>query len=164
MTRIVEGMVSFAPGRACFFGEHQDYLGFPVISAPVDLGIRITFKGFRTDKIIHVNMPDVGKTWSIDLKGPITYTNERDYLASSLVVLARNGIKIVKGFDCEVRGDLPISAGVSSSSALVVAWINMLCHLFSDAEVGSFSFARWANEAEVGEFGESGGWFSDSES
>lgn len=158
MTRIVDGMVSFAPGRACFFGEHQDYMGFPVISAPVNMGIRITFKGFNAGRTINVAMPDVGKTWSTNLDKPIAYATGRDYLASALVVLGRNNIKVARGFDCEVRGDLPIAAGVSSSSALVVSWINMLCHLFSDAEVGAFSIARWANEAEVVEFGESGGY------
>jgi len=25
-----------APGRICFFGDHQDYLGLPVIAATID--------------------------------------------------------------------------------------------------------------------------------
>nr|MDO8116777.1 galactokinase family protein [Candidatus Sigynarchaeota archaeon] len=38
MTSIKPGSVSFAPGRICLFGEHQDYLNFPVIAASIDLG------------------------------------------------------------------------------------------------------------------------------
>ena len=33
--------VSFAPGRVCLFGEHQDYLGLPVIAAAIPLGCRM---------------------------------------------------------------------------------------------------------------------------
>ncbi|MEC7694207.1 MAG: galactokinase family protein, partial [Bacteroidota bacterium] len=33
MTAAAPAFVSFAPGRVCLFGEHQDYLGLPVIAA-----------------------------------------------------------------------------------------------------------------------------------
>jgi galactokinase len=31
-----------APGRICLFGEHQDYLGLPVITAAIDLRLELT--------------------------------------------------------------------------------------------------------------------------
>ncbi|MBT7422666.1 MAG: galactokinase family protein, partial [Candidatus Marinimicrobia bacterium] len=37
------------PGRICLFGEHQDYLGLPVIAMAISLRISITGKQ-RNDK------------------------------------------------------------------------------------------------------------------
>jgi galactokinase len=31
-----------APGRICLFGEHQDFLGLPVIAAVIDLHITVS--------------------------------------------------------------------------------------------------------------------------
>ncbi|HME50705.1 MAG TPA: galactokinase family protein [Candidatus Lokiarchaeia archaeon] len=160
MTEIEPGMVSFAPGRICLFGEHQDYLKFPVIAASIDLGIYIEFKGFHEpdDAQIIIEMPDINETRAIDLNIPIPYEGKRDYMASSINGLAREGIVVTKGFTACITGTLPINAGASSSSALVVAWLNLLVHLFSTEPVDPFKRARWANQAEVGEFGEAGGF------
>jgi galactokinase len=160
MTNLEPGMVSFAPGRICLFGEHQDYLKFPVIAASIDLGIYIEFKGFHDpeDAQIMIEMPDMGETRTIDLDIPIPYEGKRDYIASSINGLARDGIVATRGFTVRITGTLPINAGASSSSALVVAWLNLLAHLFSDDPVDPFQRAKWANQAEVGEFGEAGGF------
>ena len=32
---VIEGIIS-SPGRICLFGEHQDYLGLPVIPMAID--------------------------------------------------------------------------------------------------------------------------------
>ncbi len=159
---VKKGFTSFAPGRVCLFGEHQDYLGLPVVAASIDLGISIEFTGFTEpdDKKIHVKLPDVGGEKIIDVSKPtpLTYINNRDYLVSAINVLADNRIMVDKGFTAVVKGTLPIAAGASSSSAMVVAWINLLQSIFSEAEIKSFQIARWANEAEVKAFGESGGY------
>ena len=48
-----------APGRICLFGEHQDYLGLPVIAAGISR--RIVIEGeHRNDNFIVINMPDIG--------------------------------------------------------------------------------------------------------
>jgi len=52
-------MIVSTPGRICLFGEHQDYLGLPVIAAAISK--RIQIKGdFRPDKTVHFSLPDVG--------------------------------------------------------------------------------------------------------
>ncbi|MFX0100847.1 MAG: mevalonate kinase [Candidatus Hodarchaeota archaeon] len=152
------GTTSFAPGRICLFGEHQDYHGLPVIAGAIDLGLYIEFKGYRDDQKISIDMPDIEKHRVIDIEYPIEYIKKRDYLASSLNVLERNGIKITKGFNCELRGTLPIEAGASSSSAMVVCWLNFLSNLVTNGVEDKVQLAKWANHAEVVEFGEAGGW------
>jgi len=142
------------------FGEHQDYLKFPVIAASIDLGIHIEFRGFHDpgDQQICIEMPDMNETRFIDLKTPIVYTGKRDYLASSINVLKRSGIAVTKGFTARITGTLPINAGASSSSALIVAWLNLLEHLFSSEKIDPFQRAKRANQAEIVEFGEAGGF------
>src|SRR5262249_9577637 len=86
------------------------------------------------------------------------YTKPRDYFKSVMNVLNREGVTIDNGIDAEVHGDIPISAGVSSSSALVVSWIKFLLTIsgndsrFSSKEIGEIAY-----RAEVLEQGEPGG-------
>ena len=34
-------IISKAPGRVCLFGDHQDYLGLPIIATTIDKEITI---------------------------------------------------------------------------------------------------------------------------
>ncbi len=148
-------MIVSTPGRICLFGEHQDYLGLPVIAAAISK--RIQLKGvFRPDNLIHFELPDVSKTESFPLDFPLKYTKERDYFKSVLNVLWRKGHVFDKGLEIEVRGNIPINSGTSSSSALLVSWVELLNEMFqlgySQKEVGEITY-----EAEVLEFTEPGG-------
>jgi galactokinase len=148
-------MIVSTPGRICLFGEHQDYLGLPVIAAAISK--RIQLKGvFRPDKVIHFELPDVGLTETFSLQFPLQYTKERDYFKSVLNVLWRKGHVFDKGLEIEVRGNIPINSGTSSSSALLVTWVELLNEMFqlgyTSKEVGEITY-----EAEVLEFTEPGG-------
>ncbi len=145
------------PGRICLFGEHQDYLHLPVITAAID--VRITITGNRrADRKFVLDLPDIGKEEVIDLDQEIKYKEERDYLRSSLNVLLRQGVNIPYGYDCLVRGNIPINSGTSSSSALIVTWIGFLLTIVDDQRTEDpVAIARLAHQAEVLEFNEPGG-------
>lgn len=146
-----------APGRICLFGEHLDYLGLSVITAAINLRISIRGKK-RQDRIFHIDLPDIGGQEIIDLTQPIQYVIERDYLRSSINVLLRQQVDFSTGYDCVVRGEIPINSGTSSSSALVVAWIKFLLTIAGDSRAHDpLAIARLAHQAEVLEFGEPGG-------
>lgn len=144
-----------APGRICLFGEHQDFLGLWVIASAIDLHIHI--RGHKIpDKRLIIHLPDIGEEEIINLDEEIRYTKPRDYLKAGVKVLLDKGYRIDFGVECTVRGDLPINAGVSSSSALVVGWIKfLLTHL--GVEIPPDELARLAHRAEVLEFNEPGG-------
>lgn len=145
------------PGRVCLFGEHQDYLHLPVVAAAISLRISISGKR-RNDSLILIELPDISSRVKIDLNLPIIYREERDYFRSSLKVLLKEGFTFAGGFDCIVRGRIPINAGTSSSSALVVTWINFLTRMSSSNIIlPPEQLARYAYEAEVLEFSEPGG-------
>ncbi len=148
-------MIISTPGRICLFGEHQDYLGLPVIAAAISR--RIQIRGdFRPDQQVHISLPDIREQIQFDLKFPLTYEKERDYFKSVLNVLNRRGHIFEKGLEVEVRGNIPINSGTSSSSALNVSWVKFLCEMFglnySQKEIGEITY-----EAEVLEFTEPGG-------
>ena len=45
-----ESLISIkAPGRVCLFGDHQDYLGLPIIAAAVNRGIYLKAKTNDTE-------------------------------------------------------------------------------------------------------------------
>jgi galactokinase len=148
-------MIVSTPGRICLFGEHQDYLGLPVIAAAISK--RIQIKGqFRADKLIHFALPDIGKDESFELSYPLSYTKERDYFKSVCNVLERKGHQIDRGLEIEIRGNIPINSGTSSSSALLVSWVKFLCEMYqlpyNQKQIGEITY-----EAEVLEFTEPGG-------
>ncbi|MDZ7414040.1 MAG: GHMP kinase [candidate division KSB1 bacterium] len=146
-----------APGRVCLFGEHQDYLGLPVIAAAIDRRIWITGEK-RADGLFEIDLPDIGSRETFSLPGPVPYVKQRDYLRSGLNVLLRKGLALETGYSCRVHGTIPINSGTSSSSALVVAWVLFLLAAAEDARAEDPMFvARCAHEAEVLEFREPGG-------
>jgi galactokinase len=145
------------PGRVCLFGEHQDYLHLPIVACAISL--RISIEGIRrNDMLINIQLPNISEEESFYLDKPITYLKERDYFKSSVKVLIDHGFSFSSGFDCTVDGQIPINAGTSSSSALIVTWINFLARMSDQVKILSDEkLARFAYEAEVLEFAEPGG-------
>jgi galactokinase len=149
-------MVS-TPGRVCLFGEHQDYLQLPIIASAISL--RVTIEGTkRSDNVVNIQLPDINDEEIFSLEFPVKYDKERDYFKSTLNVLSRKGYTFSKGFDCVVKGKIPINAGTSSSSALIITWVNFLAQMSDQARtLDAEEIAYLAYEAEVLEFAEPGG-------
>src|SRR5260221_601848 len=146
-----------APGRVCLFGEHQDYLQLPVI--PCAISLRVTLEGRRRgDRAISIALRDIQSNLSFSLVQTLPYPHDRDHLRAGVNVMRRHGYSFSAGFDCLVQSTIPISAGTSSSTAVVLSWINFLA-LVSDQgrSLTEDESVRLAFEAEVTEFGEPGG-------
>ncbi|MFZ1290381.1 MAG: galactokinase family protein [Melioribacteraceae bacterium] len=145
------------PGRVCLFGEHQDYLNLPIIASAISRRIFIQGK-HRNDKFVNIQLPDIDSEEKFLLEDELFYEIERDYFKSAINVLQRKGYTFSKGFDCIIHSNIPINAGTSSSSALMVSWINYLTRISDQSkEISSNEIARLAYEAEVLEFSEPGG-------
>ena len=145
------------PGRICLFGDHQDYLGLPVISATIDKYIYINAQPIDK-KFLEIELPDIAKKETIDLNQEISTLSDRDYFRSAIRILEREGISIKTGYRVQIRGDIPIKAGLSSSSALVVAWIRLLLKIATpNYPYSPEKIAQWSYATEVLEFNEPGG-------
>ncbi len=154
---MISNLLVSAPGRICLFGEHQDYLHLPVITAAINL--RISIKGKkRNDNKFVFRLPDIGEEDVVELNFPIAYQKERDYLRSPFNVLHRMGICFPCGYDVEITSEIPINSGTSSSSAMIVAFVKFLLTIAEDRrQNNAYEIARLAHLAEVVEFGEPGG-------
>ncbi|MEK6565162.1 MAG: galactokinase family protein [Bacteroidota bacterium] len=150
-------LVVSTPGRICLFGEHQDYLRLPVIPAAISL--RITFESKRRrDSLVHISLPDVNSSESFSLEGNLGTLKHGDYFRSVVQVLRKAGLTFSTGIDCVVKSSIPIKAGTSSSSALVVSWVNVLAQMSEQRRtLDPDQIGHYAHEAEVVAFDQAGG-------
>ena len=144
------------PGRICFFGEHQDYLGLPVIAMSISL--RAIIKGDKKKgKEVIIHKPDLGETELFSLDD-LNYTKQRDYFKSGIRICQNEGLTFSSGFECKITSNIPIRAGTSSSSAINVSWIHFLSKMadnppnWNQQKIGELTY-----KAEVTEFDEPGG-------
>jgi galactokinase len=145
------------PGRICLFGEHQDYLGLPVIAAAISRRVNIT--GFnRTDGKAIIHLPDINRENTFNIFPEMPYVHKRDYFRSALNILQRRGYTFKKGIECTVQGNIPINSGTSSSSALLINWIHFLTKMADTPKpISAEEIAEIGYQAEVAEFKEAGG-------
>jgi galactokinase len=153
----VKEIISLAPGRTCLFGDHQDYLGLPVIACAINRNIKLTAVPNDT-QVFKLIMDDIDQVRVIDIHAKFSELAPRDYFASSLRVLRRHGCIPNLGYDITITGNIPINSGTSSSSALLLAWINFLIEAYGvdDAVTPEF-IAQMGYASEVLEHGEPGG-------
>ena len=145
-----------SPGRICLFGEHQDYLGYPIVSLAISKYIFLEAHKI-IEPIFSIHFPDIDTEIEIKLKNQeLTYESNRDYIKSGYNLFVREGLQFISGYDIKIWGDLPINAGVASSSALVIAWLYFLS-LISNRDINSYNLALQGYQAEVKEFNEAGG-------
>lgn len=123
--------VSRAPGRLELLGNHVDYNGGPVLAAAIDRvlaalvdptgdGERIALLAGDIDPTPHsISVTTVGD-WHLDHGEPAPV----DYLRGAIAALQSRGVPIRASARISVSGDVPPGFGVSSSAALVVAFIN----------------------------------------
>jgi galactokinase len=52
--KIINNVIVSTPGKICLFGEHQDYLGLPVIAVGISRSVSITGER-RQDKKINIS-------------------------------------------------------------------------------------------------------------
>jgi len=146
-----------APGRICLFGDHQDYLGLPVIACAINRQVVLSGEK-NNERIFHIIMPDIASERRIDISETFEILESQDYFASAIRVVRRYGCIPSMGYTVTLKSNIPINAGVSSSSAIVVAWVHFLLKVFGcDHPVTPPFIAQLAYEAEVVEHHSPGG-------
>ena len=144
-----------APGRICLFGEHSDYLGLDVIAAAIDMTIDIVATP-REDNEIHISYNDLDERDSFSLDSEINYRNQRDYVRSAFNVMVRRGFEPEHGWNLQISGNIPIAAGLSSSSAMTVGAVMAIARM-ANKQMQEEDIALAAFDSEVLEFDEGGG-------
>ncbi len=108
----------FSPGRINLIGEHTDYNDGFVFPAAIDRGIRFDLCRNGSPNLCEVYSADFDKRLRFDL-GQVERSAEEweNYILGVIHELQGLG-KPLQGFDCTIRSDLPIGAGLSSSAAM----------------------------------------------
>ncbi|MCB0280072.1 MAG: hypothetical protein KDD94_11235 [Calditrichaeota bacterium] len=132
-------------------------MSLPVIAAAINRGIRIEATALGSPYLL-IEMPDIGQNRTISLMDKFKQFNTRDYIMSGLKVAEANGCEFESGLKVKITGDLPINAGASSSSALVVAWLQLLFEYFGKNPLEKNNLANFAYQAEIIEHHEPGGF------
>ncbi|PHR68797.1 MAG: galactokinase [Lutibacter sp.] len=146
-----------APARICLFGDHQDYLGLPVIACAIDRYIKLSAIKNKSNSL-KIDLPDIGKERVIPITESFISIGEQDYFVKALEVLKEYDCIPDIGFDIVISGDVPINAGLSSSSAIVVAWTTFLLKAFGKhINITSELIAKLTYRIEVLEFNSPGG-------
>jgi len=114
-----------APGRVNLIGEHTDYNGLPVLPMAMDLGIRVAFAP-RADGRVRLANVDQAFPAREFANGPAIAPSRTgawdNYCKAAIQGLNDHfGRTDHPGMDLLMAGAIPIAAGLSSSSALVVA-------------------------------------------
>jgi galactokinase len=142
-------IISIAPARTCLFGDHQDYLGLPVIACAISRYITLTATA-NDEKAFHIKMPDIHSERTILINNQLNYFDKGDYLKTALVVAREYGCIPDRGYNILITGNIPVNSGISSSSAFLVAWVRFLLEAYgSNNSVTPELIAKIAYEAEV---------------
>lgn len=152
---MTEPFSTSAPGRLCLFGEHQDYLGLPVIAMAMNKRCHLHFKP-RLDRKVCLTSQALGEMATWDLDSPGTQ-GANDPLHHALRVLVDEfGPAPRAGWDVEVASTVPIQAGCSSSTALMTAWIAGWLQILQDG-FDTEDVVRRCHQYEVLDFTGAGG-------
>jgi galactokinase len=148
-----------SPARICLYGDHQDYLSLPVIAGAIDRYMVFEVKENPND-VFEIELADLGNKLKINIDPSNQYpqTQKIDFFRSGLRVASRFGYPPKHGLKVTIQSDIPINAGVSSSSALVVGWLYTLALAFGDGSTPKPDLlGQMAYEAEVLEHQSPGG-------
>lgn len=129
-----------SPGRICLLGDNTDLIEKPALAAAISayLTVDLTKNANRHVRLRAADIPfdeefALGASPSLD--SPLRYLK---------AVYRRLAERIDSGFDAEVHSEIPIGAGLSSSTALCIAFIEVLNEAFaldlSTAEVAELAF------------------------
>ncbi|MET0262138.1 MAG: galactokinase [Rariglobus sp.] len=116
-------VITRAPGRIEFIGNHTDYNGGTVLGASVDRGVWVAIAP-REDGKRNFFSEFTGKTVTLDASVGAKQTGEASWINYPLGVIAALpafGFKAPQGFDYVAVSDLPTGAGLSSSAAIELA-------------------------------------------
>jgi galactokinase len=118
-----------SPGRINLIGEHTDYNGGHVLPGAIDK--KIIFEIYKTDNNNCEIKSDITKQSLVFNINKIEKSNTHwhNYLLGTIDYFKKKDNKIT-AFKCSIKSNLPIGAGISSSSALISGFSRAIIELF----------------------------------
>ncbi len=119
-----------APGRVNLIGEHIDYCGLPVFPMALRQSVRIAFhpRADQETRLVNRDPRFAPSAFAVSESIPPAPAGAWSNYARAAAQALAQRFPDLRGVDALVESDLPIAAGLSSSSALVVAMALAIMH------------------------------------
>ena len=135
-----ESYKAVSSGRICLLGDNADLIEKPAIAAAISAYLTATLTRREDNRVILIGR-DINYREELKLNRKITFDSPLKYVKA---VLKHLKDKIDTGFQMEIQSTIPISAGLSSSTALCIAAIRALDAAYniemSPSEIAELAF------------------------
>lgn len=120
--------VSFCPYRICPIGAHSDHQHGKITGLAIDKGIHIAY-GAKTNGVVEMSSLQFDKRaqWHVGAVPEQRQNDWADYLRGATVALGKK-YPLKVGLCGVIEGSLPIG-GLSSSAAVIIAFLSALCQV-----------------------------------
>lgn len=137
------------PGRICILGDKVDLLGKPVIAMAIDLMMDFHYRP-SADSAIEFYSHDTNERNFFKIKESAPKDIDLAYWS---VLFERLRNKITSGFSLEVKSEIPIGCGLSSSAAVSVGFLKSLNEAFSldldNSEIAELAYLGENNDLGI---------------
>jgi galactokinase len=118
-----------APGRVNLIGEHTDYNGGFVLpmAIPQQTHVELTH---RADRLVRAHSDNAAPDATYELGHERRLGTWVDYVQGVTWAIHQAGVGRLEGFDANIRSDVPLGGGLSSSASLEVALLRALREAF----------------------------------
>ncbi len=118
--------ISFCPYRICPIGAHSDHQLGKVLGFAINKGIHIAYSP-KQNGVVELSSLQFEKRaqWHVDSVSALKENDWADHLRGATIALAKR-YALKTGLCGVVEGTLPIG-GLSSSAAVIIAFLNALC-------------------------------------
>ncbi|AWX13597.1 galactokinase [Mergibacter septicus] len=138
----------YAPGRVNIIGEHTDYNDGFVMPCAINYGTSISGRK-RDDHLFRVYAADLDDYDQFYLNQPITKSEKKwqNYLRGVVHFIQQQYPTFIQGADLVICGNVPLSAGLSSSASLEIA-VGKFCQLLANLSLTPTELALIGQKAE----------------
>jgi galactokinase len=143
---------AFAPGRVNLIGEHTDYNDGVCLPFAIERGVTVAGERLSQRAEIEVHALDLGEQDRFPLAADVRPSAParggwRSFVRGAAAELRREGVEPVP-CRLEIRGDVPLGAGLSSSAALSIALCLALCGVAGAEAPERLALARLCSRIE----------------
>jgi mevalonate kinase len=132
--------IARAPGRICLLGDNVDLIEKPALAAAISAFLTVRLRKRNDDRII-LNGSDINFSETFRMNDPLSLQSPLKYMEAGYLRLKDH---IDRGFEADVTSQIPISAGLSSSTALSIAFLRALSQAYgitlSNLQIAELSF------------------------